>query len=185
MKNPKLASRYAQALYDFSIEMNQVEEVYRDILSILELMKEHHEMRTVLESPIITQDRKLKFIKATFHNRICEIAYNFITLIVSKRRATQLQMICQQFVKIYYKSHNIKEAYITSAYPLSEKMAHYLKNYLEKDSPYTFICHLSVNSNIIGGLIVKIDDFYFDAGILSKINRLKAEFSQNAYAVGF
>jgi len=94
-------------------------------------------------------------------------------------------MICRQFVKIYYKNHNIKEAYITSAYPLSEKTAHYLKTYLEKDSPYTFVFHLSVNPNIIGGLIVKIDDFYFDAGILSKINRLKAEFSQNVYAVGF
>jgi F-type H+-transporting ATPase subunit delta len=185
MKNPKLSSRYAQALYDFSIEMNQEEEVYRGILAVHKLMKENQEMKTVLESPIITQDKKLKIIKAVFHNRVCGIACNFITLIVSKRRTPQLQMICQQLVKIYYKNHNIKEVYITTAYPLSKKMAHYLKIYLEKDSPYTFVFHLSVNPALIGGIIVKVDDFYFDAGILSKINRLKAEFSQNDYAAGF
>ena len=32
IKNPKLASRYAQALYDFSIEMNHVENVYHDLV---------------------------------------------------------------------------------------------------------------------------------------------------------
>jgi len=94
-------------------------------------------------------------------------------------------MICRQFVKIYNKNHNIKEAYITSARPLSEDMMRYLKIFLEKDSPYTFAFHLSVNPDIIGGLVIKIDDFYFDAGIRAKINKLRAEFSQNVYAVGF
>jgi F-type H+-transporting ATPase subunit delta len=185
MKNPKLATRYAQALYDFSQEADLVETVYKDIQLIQEILTDNHEMKTVLESPIIPQDRKQKILKAIFHQHICETSYNFITLIVSKRRAPQLQMICRQFIKIYYQNHNIKEAYITSAAPLSEEMAQHLKTYLEKDSPYTFIFHLQVDPKIIGGLVVKIDDFYFDAGILSKINKLKAEFSQNVYAAGF
>jgi F-type H+-transporting ATPase subunit delta len=185
MKNPKLASRYAQALYDFSLETGNEENVYRDILLVKDLMKTHHEMKTVLESPIITQDKKQKIFRAIFQNQLCEATYNFITLVVTKRRTPQLLLICCQFIKIYYKNHNIKEAFITSAQPLSEKMAHSIKAFLEKDSPYTFIFHLSVNPKIIGGLVIKIDDFYFDAGILSKINKLKAEFSRNAYAVGF
>jgi F-type H+-transporting ATPase subunit delta len=185
MKNPKLSLRYAQALYDFSQETNLVETVYCDIQTIQEILTASHELKAVLESPILPQARKQKILKAIFEQQICETAYRFITLIVSKRRAPQLQMICQQFIKIYYKNHNIKEACITSATPLSEEMALYLKTYLEKDSPYTFIFHLTVDPKIIGGLVVKIDDFYFDAGILSKINKLKAEFSQNVYAAGF
>jgi len=93
--------------------------------------------------------------------------------------------ICSQFIKIYYKNHNIKEACITSAQPLSEKLVQFIKNYLEKDSPFTFILNLTVNPKIIGGLVIKIDDFYYDASIITKINKLKAEFSQNQYAAGF
>jgi len=185
MKNPKLAYRYANALYEFAVESNNVEEVYRDILHIQDVETSHIELKKVLESPIISQDKKLNIIKEIFQKEITETVFRFFTLIVKKRRVPELLMICRQFVKIYYKNHNIKEAHITSAQPLSEQLVQYIKTYLEGDSPYTFILHLAVNPKIIGGLIVKIDDFYFDASIQAKINKLKAEFSQNAYAIGF
>jgi len=94
-------------------------------------------------------------------------------------------MICVHFIKLYYVSHNIKEAYITTAEPLSVEMKQYLKNYIEKDSPYTFILHFTVNQDLIGGIIVKVDDLYFDASIKTKINKLKVEFSKNSYTTGF
>jgi F-type H+-transporting ATPase subunit delta len=185
MKNPKLASRYAGALYNFALETDNVEFVYHDILHIQEIVSAHKELKTILESPIIPQDKKLNIIKETFQNHLCETTFKFFSLILKKRREPQLLLICQQFVKIYYKNHHIKEAYITSAQPLSEKMTKHIKNYMEADSPFTFIIHPSVDPKLIGGLLIKIDDFYFDASIQAKINKLKAEFSQNAYTPGF
>lgn len=185
MKNPKLASRYAGAFYDFSAETGNVENVYHDILHIQELMSGHKELKTILESPIIPQAQKQNIIREIFQSHLCETTYKFFSLIVKKRREPQLLMICRQFVKIYYKNHNIKEAYITSALPLSEKMVKYIKDYMEEDCPFTFIIYPSVDPQLIGGLIVKIDDFNFDASIQAKINKLKAEFSKNVYATGF
>jgi len=185
MKNPKLASRYAQALYDFSVETDNVETVYLDVLRIQNIVNLHKELKTILESPVISQEKKQNIIEKVFQNHLCETTYRFFSLIVKKRREPQLLLICKQFIKIYYRNHNIKEAYITSAQPISEALTQYIKAYLEKDSPYTFILHLSTDPKIIGGLIVKIDDFYYDASIQAKINKLKAEFSQNAYAAGF
>ena len=185
MKNPKLASRYAQALYDFSAETGNVETVYHDILHIQEIVSAHKELKTILESPVIQQDKKQNVIREVFQNHLCETTYTFFSLIVKKRREPQLLLICTQFVKIYYKNHNIKEAHITSTLPLSEKMVQYIKDYLEKDSPYTFIIRTAVDSKLIGGLVIKIDDFHYDASIQAKINKLKTEFSQNAYTPKF
>ena len=64
-------------------------------------------------------------------------------------------------------------------------MVQYIKSYMEEDEPFTFIIYPSVDPKLIGGLVVKIDDFHFDASIQAKINKLKAEFSQNAYTPGF
>jgi F-type H+-transporting ATPase subunit delta len=185
MKNPKLASRYAQALYDFSLEANHVEVVYRDILTAHETISSHQELKVILESPIITQEKKQIILREVFQNHFSDITLKFFTLIAKKRRTPQLLMICRQFINIYYQTHHIKEVFITTAQPLSEEMLHYLKTFLEKDSSYTFVFRLSVNPAIIGGLIVRIDDLYFDACIRAKINKLKAEFSQNVYAAGF
>ena len=185
IKNPKLATRYAQAFYDFASETGTIETVYHDILQIYEIMNTHEELKRVLESAIIPQDKKQHIIKEVFEKHFCKTTFNFFSLIIKKRRVPQLLQICSQFIKIYYKNHNIKEACITSAQPLSEKLVQFIKNYLEKDSPFTFILNLTVNPKIIGGLVIKIDDFYYDASIITKINKLKAEFSQNQYAAGF
>ncbi|MCL2246097.1 MAG: ATP synthase F1 subunit delta [Lentimicrobiaceae bacterium] len=185
MKNPKLTSRFAKALYDFAVETNNVEAINQDILLVKNVISENQELKVVLESPVIREDKKQKIFREVFTGNLNTITFKFFKLILKKRREPQLLMICRDFIELYYVNHNIKEASITSAQPLSEKMKDYLKNYIEKDSPYTFILHFIVNQDLIGGIIIKIEDLYFDASIQTKINKLKAEFSQNAYAVGF
>jgi F-type H+-transporting ATPase subunit delta len=185
MKNPKLATRYAQALYDFAAETGNVETVFHDIKHINEVISTHEELKKVLESAIIPQDKKNNIVKEIFQKHFCETTFKFFSLIITKRRVPQLLQICSQFIKIYYRNHNIKEVYITSALPLSEELIQFIQTYLEKDSPFTCILHLTVDPKIIGGVVVKMDDFYYDASIIAKINKLKAEFSQNKYAIGF
>jgi F-type H+-transporting ATPase subunit delta len=185
MKNPKLAFRYAAALYDFAVETRNVDNAFHDILHIKEIIASHQEMKTVLESPIITYDKKQKIINKVFQDHFCEAVFDFLNLIVKKRRTPQLLMICEQFIKIYYLNHATKEAYITTAQPLSKKTAQHLKDVLEEDSSFSFITYFTVDPKIIGGIIIKIDDLYFDAAIKTKINKLKREFSQNIYAAGF
>jgi len=185
MKNPKLASRFAKALYDFATETSNVDVVYQDVLLVKKVITENQELKVALESPIIPEDKKQKIFRNVFTENLCETTLKFFALIIKKRREPQLLMICMHFIKLFYVTHNIKEAYITSAQPLSEEMKRYLQEYIEKDSPYTFILHFTVNQNLMGGIIVKVDDLYFDASIQSKINKLKAEFSQNTYATGF
>jgi len=185
MKNPKLASRYAAAFYNFVVETDSIEIAYNDILLVQKVVTENKELKTVMESPIIPVEKKIKIFKKIFTKTTTETTIKFFTLVLKKRREPQMLMICREFIKIYYVKHNIKEVYITSSQLLSQKMKNYLQNFIEKDSPYTYFFYYSVDNKIIGGFVIKIDDLYFDASILTKINKLKSEFSQNAYAIGF
>jgi len=185
MRNHKLSSRFAKALYDFASDTKNIETVYQDILLVKQVLTDNQELKIALESPIIPEDKKQKIFNKVFTKNLCDSTFKFFTLIIKKRREPQLLMICVHFIKLYYVSHNIKEAYITTAEPLSVEMKQYLKNYIEKDSPYTFILHFTVNQDLIGGIIVKVDDLYFDASIKTKINKLKVEFSKNSYTTGF
>ena len=42
-----------------------------------------------------------------------------------------------------------------------------------------------VNPDIIGGIMIKMGDYIFDASILAKINKLKNEFAHNIYQVNY
>ena len=45
MKNPRLAFRYANALYDFSLETGDVENVFQDIVRIQETIAANKELK--------------------------------------------------------------------------------------------------------------------------------------------
>ena len=56
---------------------------------------------------------------------------------------------------------------------------------LTEQTGATVVLTEAVDPDIIGGFVIKMDDYYLDSSILSKINRLRQEFSQNSFQVQF
>ncbi len=185
MKNKKLASRYASALYNYAAETNCVKDIYTDILILKKVFLENIDLRRIIESPICINAKKKEIFSAIFKEHIHKITFDFLYLIIMKRREPELLDIYDAFLQIYYQENNIREATITSATPLSEDLRKLLVEVLETKNNATFIIYEKVDPNIIGGLIIKVNDYLFDASILNKIKKLRLEFSNNAYEVAY
>ena len=56
---------------------------------------------------------------------------------------------------------------------------------LAEKTQYTINIEQVVQPDIIGGFRIKMDDFYLDASIIAKLNRLRHEFAHNVYQVSF
>jgi len=185
MKNPKLSGRYANALFTFSIEQNQLEKVYQDIIMIKKVFSENRALKSVIESPVIFPVQKRAVFTKLFQNRLSDIAFEFLKLMIAKKREPALMDICDTFIEFYYQHHNIKVAQIATAQPLTDSMICKIKQLLEAQTGSTIKIQSVINPDLIGGLLVKIDNFVVDVSIMAKINRLKAQFSQNIYKAGF
>ena len=181
MKNPKLSNRYAKALYEFSLENENLEVVYQDIVFIKNVFHDNRNLVVVIESPVIFPDKKIKIFSGVFEDKISKISFGFLKLLIMKKREPALLQICDEFVKFYYKHHNIKIAWITTAQELEEPLILKIKNILEEQANAAIEVHLKIDPAIVGGFIIKVDDFVIDASILSRINQLKREFSYNIY----
>lgn len=167
MKNKKLAHRYASALYDFAAESNSTSDIYKDILILKNVFLENTELRKVIESPILVNLKKKDIFDNIFQEHLSKTAFEFFHLIVLKRREPEMLDIFDEFLKIYYQENNIKEATIISAHELSDEMKQHLTTILEEKNQSSFIIHYKVDENIIGGVIIKVEDFLFDASILN------------------
>jgi F-type H+-transporting ATPase subunit delta len=185
MRNPKLAGRYANALFTFSIEQKQLEKVYQDVILIKTVFKENRELKAVIESPVIFPDKKNHIFAEVFQNQLSDITFGFLRLMIAKKREPALMDICDEFVSLYYRHNNIKIAEVTTAQPLTKTMSTQLQQLLESQTGSTILLKSLINPEVIGGLLVQIDNFVVDASIQAKINRLKAQFSQNIYQAGF
>lgn len=185
MKSTKLASRYAKALFQFAKENGQIEEVNKDLALVSQVMKENRDLKTVIESPIIFPDKKETIFHDIFSEKLSKVSFCFLSLLIKKRREPSLVPICDEYVKFYNAHHNIKIAHITTAVEISGKLSEELKKTLEDITKSHIILDKSVNTNIIGGLSIRIDDFIFDATLSSRINKMRSDFSQNIYQAAF
>lgn len=185
MKNPKIANRYAKALFDFAKEKDQIEAVGKDLKQVRNILKENGELRSVLNSPVIAPSKKKVIFANIFQEVLNETSFSFLDVIIRKKREPMLDTICEEFVKYFNEFHKIKVVTLTSAQPLSTELVEKIRSMIADQTQYTIEINQLLNPEIIGGIQVKMDDFYIDASISSKINKLKQEFAHNIYQVNF
>ena len=185
MKNPKLSGRYAKALFDFAKEKNQVEEVNSDLQLFASTLKENRELQMLLRNPVVPCNQKHQIFESVFNGTLHEISYQFVDLLLKKRREPNLDMICEEFFKLYNQAHNIKTAHIITAQPLSDELKSKIVSMLTEQTHATIELKEEVEPTLIGGFVIKMDDYFLDTSILTKINKLRQEFSQNSFQVQF
>ena len=185
MKNVKLANRYAKALYEFSLEKEALEMVYQDALLIMNILKNNREFNSVMESPIIPGSTKSKVFAAIFEEHIHEIMFKFLKLVLEKKREPVLLTILKEFAKYYYQFHNIKIVDFVTAQPISEIIIEKIRLIIQEKTGGSVEIKPIFDPDVIGGFIIKVDDFVFNNTILKDIHALKREFSHNVYRAGF
>lgn len=176
MRNIKAASRYAKALMDLSLDNKKVEEVYADILSLSKTIQGSSDLQAVINSPVISADKKQGAFKAIFGN-FNEISLKYINLLIDKNRESLLPEIANQFILQYKVYKNIVTAEVTSAIKLTPELTKKVLTLVKHDGEVEII--EKVDASLIGGFIVKIGDKQIDASIAKKFKDLRKEIILN------
>ena len=185
MKNTKLSGRYAKALFDYASEKKLTEEVFHDLQLFANTLKENRELQVLLRNPVVEPHQKHKIFESIFNGTLQETTYHFLEVLLKKKREPALDTICEEYFKLYNTAHNIKPVTITTAQPLSDALKNKIVALLTEQTHATIELHETVYPELIGGFVIQMDDYYFDSSILSKINKLRQEFSQNMFQVQF
>jgi len=182
MQNPRLAERYAKSLIDLSAELNQLDAVHEDMLSLQSICKQSREFVLMLNSPIINADKKHKIINAITDGKISKIAQTFIQLLCSKNRESNLPGIVTSFIEQFNKIKGIHKVKLTTAMAISDEIKN---SFIQKIKAATDIkiieLESKVNENLIGGFTLEMDGKLIDASILRDIKDVKKQFANNDY----
>lgn len=182
MQNPRLASRYAKSLLDLAVEQNNVEDTLKDIQLLVSLCEQSKDFTNVLRSPVIKSDKKQSIIDAVVGNNLHQLSQAFIKLLVNKGREANLPEIARSFVEQYKQLKNIKTVKITTAVPADDKVKDAVRNKIQAAHPDALIeLEESVNPDILGGLMVQMDDIMFDFSIRRDLNDVRSQFMKNIY----
>ncbi|MEJ2882743.1 ATP synthase F1 subunit delta [Pedobacter sp. GR22-6] len=179
MSENKAASRYAKSLIDLSTEQNALEQIKGDMVLLAQVIDEHSELEAILKNPIVPLDKKAGILSDVFGSRVHEVTKAFLKLIVSKGRSAIIFGAAKAFIAQYNAIKGIVTAEVTSATELTEANRAEITAIVKKEiGANEVLIREKVNTNLIGGFILKVGDRQFDASISSGLNKLKKEFAQ-------
>ncbi len=185
MKEFRVASRYAKSLLGLAVEQNTLEEAFADMKLVADTCAESREFRLLLLSPIVKSDKKQKIIDIVFANQLGAISKNFIEIIVRKKREYMLGEIANEFVGQYKTHKHIVTAKVTTAIELDSDLKKRILELVAKQETGDIELEETVDSDIIGGFIVRVGDKQIDASVAGKFSELKQEFNKNEYVPEF
>jgi len=181
MKNIKIslsAKNYADALTQVAQDnIVSYEEIIRDLEIINTIISKSADLSEVLLNPTISEDTKNSIIDEVFKNQINIKIIDFLKILIDKKRFNELDTIIEAFKKELDKKNNIKRVEITSAVELNESIKQKITDKLENKLQKKVIPNWQLNTEIIGGLVIKIEDDVIDTSLKNKLENLSKNIS--------
>jgi F-type H+-transporting ATPase subunit delta len=185
MKNTLLAKRYAKALFDLAVEDNVIESTSKDMMLVTVVMNENRELRKLMANPVIPPARKKLIIRKIFENNLGKHSLTFLDILVRKGREMNILEIAHQFNELYLDHKNIASVDVTTAVEINAELREKLVKRFKELTNKTLQMTEYVDPEIIGGFVLKMDDYLYNASISKEISRLHKEFDKNLYIKGF
>lgn len=172
-KNTIIAQRYADALVRIAKEGKLTfEKIGKDLTLIKETLAQSKDLREVLVNPVVSADDKKEIIDKVFKQEIDVLVINFLKLLTDKNKFDVFDDVLEAFNKSLDNINNIKRVSVTSAVTMLEDAKSRLKQKLEEKLKANVMLDLSINKDIIAGLVIKIDDNIIDMSLKHKLEDL-------------
>lgn len=182
MPNPRLANRYAQSLIDLSTERGELESVYADMKYVQAVCKASKEFVNLLNSPIINDHQKNSIITAITNGKISELTTLFISLLVKKKRESDLPEIAYAFVDQYNVIKNIQIVKLTTAVAISDELKLSIESKVKTEIGMSSVeLEAAVDDKLIGGFVLEFNNNLIDASILRDLKDIKKQFAVNLF----
>lgn len=176
----KLVSKtYGKALFELAVEENKVDVFMEEIAEIRQILAQNTDFTKFMNHPKILKEEKIQVLENIFKNRISDELTGFLTLIVTKDRYGEIDAILDYFLTEIKKFKGIGIAYVKTASELREEQkARVEQKLLETTSYKRMEMHYDVDSELIGGMVIRIGDRVVDSSIKTGLSELTRQLMQ-------
>ena len=173
MRESTIAGNYAEALLELAKRAKDLRGWGTLIQSIADAMQRDEKLRVFLETPRVDAATKNEILRRALADRAPSKFVRFVESVVSHRRQMLIPQIAQAYTDLVDKAENLLHANVTVAREADEKTRKLIADRLSKVFNKTVVPHLTVDSRIIGGAIVRVGDTVMDGSVRRKLSTLK------------
>ncbi|MDD5301878.1 MAG: ATP synthase F1 subunit delta [Elusimicrobia bacterium] len=169
-----LAGRYAAALFQAASAKGEEQKVQADLGSAHKLLLD---AMTALRHPRVPPASKKKIVHDSLAGKVGPTTLRFLDLLVDKKRFDLMVMVSAVYAKLAAEKRGAAKAHVRTAAPLSPEAQQQLVAKLKKFTGKEIELDVKEDSELIGGITVKIGDWVLDSSLRGQLRRLRESFN--------
>ena len=178
VKNITAAKKYSNAIIATALEANNAEKIYQDLVFVSETIYSNKDLELFLYNPVVTYNDKKDTITRLFSPHIDTITLDFILLLLEKNRLDILKEIINQYIRSLNEHKNIVTPVVISAVELNDNQKTMIINKLQTKLSKQIVPEYEVSQDIIGGLVIELDDRTIDCSLKTKFENMKKQLTK-------
>lgn len=171
--NQDIARRYATAFFSLASEQSQLDQVARDMTSLEALVTSAGDFARLTKDPTIRRDDQVKALLALAkHLKLSPLTEKLLGTLAMRRRLPALASVVAAVQAMIANHKGEVTAYVTAAQALDQSQISTIADHLKKVTGKTVNVKLSIDADIMGGLIIRVGSQLMDASVRTKLDRL-------------
>ena len=168
---------YGRALFELADEQGAAEEIYAELMTVADILCDHPDYVTLLDTPAIPTGEKPILVDRAFAS--CHVyVRDFIKILSAKRAIGQFSSCVRVFGECLDDSRGILRAVAKTAVPMTEAQIGRLSQKLSAMTGKTAILTNECDPAVIGGVTLMCDGSRFDGSIRARLEELRTRLSE-------
>ncbi len=168
-----LGGRYAAALFDMAGESRTIDSVERSLAMVRDALAGSDDLRRLIASPVVDRGDAIRAVVTVADTlQLDATTRSFLGVLAENRRLSQLPGVIRAFRAMAARHRGEISAEVMSAHPLDDEQVTELKHQLRLRVGREVSVDLSVDPQLLGGLVVRVGSQMIDSSIRTRLNAL-------------
>lgn len=173
MSNSMVAKRYALALLQIAKETQTLEVMQEELRVVKEVVQFNPEIKVILNSSKLSIEKKKEIIKTVFSSVNVNVL-NTLLILIDRHREDHIVDVANEFLELANNEMGIAEAKVYSTRELSDAEREAISTvFAAKVGKKSLKIENIVDSNLLGGIRLRIGNRIYDGSLRGKLDRLE------------
>ena len=171
--NNPTAVAYARSILELANEKQQAEEFGQELAVIGDLLRQNPSFAAFLADPGVAESERSAALDRLFRGRVSPLVMNLMGVLNARGRLNLLGAVTEAYADLLDEQLGNVEVDVTVARKLDTAQLEEVRQRVSQALGKNAVVHQYVDEEIIGGLVLRVEDRLIDASVKSQLEVLR------------